>query len=308
MSIRPHPKLAIYLGYSLLQLTDNKSFAYLTQDAVRDSVAVLPFESDYYYSFPIVPKYQQQQYNTRQESSYINFSYYPIPGLKITPAFNYLHISTSIVQAEPYSTLKTDTAWYNKVDTTWHTFDYTSYDYRISSTDTSYTNYVLSLAVNKDLGNFNAGINGTYARLWDQNHYQVGASISWYPLGNTNLYTHSTFNFQLEPLRTNFIFEQMAGGKIYKNGWLEGFITLGELKNYNEKNAYLVYNQVYPVKLRFGITYYPYIGKNFEVLLIGRFQKTGTVLTSFTTTQPMPVQSYPDYKYTTFALGVKLKI
>jgi hypothetical protein len=308
MCIRPFPKLSIYLAYSVVNRTDNQSFAYLTQDARRDSVTELEYETDYYYSFPLVPEYEQKTYDTRQESSYINFSWYPVPGLRITPAFNYLHISTTVLTAAPFSYLKTDTAWFNKFDTTWHAFDYAATDYTISSRDTSYTNYVFSLAVSKDAGKFNTGINGTFARLWDRKYYQFGASLTWYPLGNTNLYTNTIFTCQTDPEKTKIIFEQLAGGRIYKSGWLEGFFTLGELKNYNEKNAFLVYNQIYPVKMRFGFTFYPYIGKNIEVMLLARFQKIGTLLTTYTTEQSAPIRSNPDYKYSTFGLGIKLKI
>jgi hypothetical protein len=167
---------------------------------------------------------------------------------------------------------------------------------------------VFSIAVNKDVGKFNAGLNATYSRLWDQKYYQFGASLTWYPFGNTNLYANSVLTYQSDPSTPKLIFEQLAGGKVYKYGWLEGFFTLGELKNYNEKNAYLVYNQIYPIKFRYGFTFYPYIGKNLEVILIARFQKTGMLMTTYTTEQPTPIRSYPDYKYSTFGIGLKLKI
>lgn len=308
MSIRPVPKLLVFIGYSDLRLTDRKSFAYLTQEAVRDSVVDKMYSINYYYSFPA--SYRQEDLNTRQQSSYINLTYFPVPGLKITPAFNILKINANRLNATFTPEAYTDTAYYYKIDKTWHTFSDTAFKYTFSRSDTSFTNYVVSLAVNKDIGKINAGINGSFSRLYDRKVYQLGASLAWYPLGNTNLYTVSNLTFQKDSTWTVSVFEQMAGGKIYKNGWLEGFVTLGEMKNSNEKNAYLVYNQIYPMSLRWGITFYPFIGKHLEIMLIYKYHKIGSLLTTykFINDESEMYETNPAYKFSTITGGIKWKL
>jgi len=308
LSIRPVPKLLIFLGYSDLRLTDRKSFAYLTQEAIRDSVVDKMYSIDYYYSFPA--SYRQEDLNTRQQSSYINLTYFPVPGLKITPAFNILKINANRLKATFAPEAYTDTSFYRKIDKTWHTFSDTAYKYTFSRSDTSFTNYVVSLAVNKDIGKFNAGINGSFSRLYDRKVYQLGASLAWYPMGNTNLYTLSSLTFQMDTARKVYVFEQMAGGRIYKYGWLEGFVTLGELKNYSEKNAYLVYNQIYPMNLRYGITFYPFIGKHLEIMLMYKYHKTGSLLTTYKLTSDGSAmyETNPAYNYSTLTGGIKWKL
>ncbi len=307
LNFRPHSRLSIFLGYSDMRITDRKTFGYLSQHAERDTIIELEYERDYFYTFPNVKNLAEQEFNNQQSALYLNLTYYPVSGLKITPAFHYLHINSNSIIASPVATTKSDTAWYNKFDNTWHMFEYTAYDYEIKSYDSSYSDYIISIGVSKEHGNCSLGINGTYAELLNKKLYQFGASLTWYPFGNTNLYTNSRITYLFDQKKTTTVFEQMAGGKIYENGWLEGFFTWGEIKNYNEKNAYIVYNQVYPVKMRCGVTLYPYLGEHFELMLIYRFQRIGLLLTSATYTDSQPVVSNPDLKFSTFVGGVKWK-
>ncbi len=307
LNFRPLPRLSVFLGYSLIELTDKKSYGFYSVNAVRDSVVDRQFTTDYFYSFPLQKNMEEKEFKNKQSSFYLNLSYFPFPGIKITPAFHYLKIDASRVFATSTTTAMTDTAWYNKTDTSWHTFDYTSYNYKITGSDTSYYDYVLSLAIDKEIGKFSCGISGTYARMLDQKIYQVGASLSWYPLGNSDLYAHSSLTYQINDTTSTAVFEQMAGGKLFKYSWLEGFFTWGQLKNFNEKNAYLVYNQVYPVKMRWGLTFYPYIGKHLEVMLMYRYQKIGLLLTTSSLSETSTSVTNPNFTFSMVTSGLKWK-
>ena len=160
------------------------------------------------------------------------------------------------------------------------------------------------------------GINGTSSRIMDKKINQFGASLSWFPFGNTNLYTLSSFTYQVENNTTTpkqngnatnkTIFEQMVGGKLYKQGWIEGYITFGEIKNFTDKYAYLVYNQVYPIKSRIGITFYPYIGRHLELMLMYRYEKMGLYLTT-TSADTQSLVTNPDCNTSIVSSGVKWK-
>ena len=307
LNFRPIHNVSVFMGYSQIEITDKKSISHLSMDAVRDSISELEFERDYWYSFPISNNLKELEFKNKQSSYYLSATYIPVPGLKISPSFHYMHINSTSVTATPAATILSDTARYNKFDSTWHTFEYSAYNYNITTADSSYSDYVLSMAASKDIGKFNVGLNGTYALMLNQKYIQFGASVSWYPFGNTNLYTNSSFTLQKGQSAYTKIFEQMVGGRIYPSGWLEGFVTLGELKNFNEKNAYLVYNQVYPVKMRWGMTFYPYIGKHLEVMLMYRYQKIGLLLSTAKLSDTTPLVSNPDYTYSTLITGVKWK-
>ncbi len=316
LSLRPLSNLSVFLGYSQINLTDKKSFGYLSQDAVQTSVTDTTYGKVYNYSFPVVKNYAEKEFRNQQKSFYLSLNYYPVPGLKITPAFHILHINAQRVFAVQTQTALSDTAWYNKYDTSWHTFDYTAYDYEITTSDTSYYDHVISLSVSKEMGRFCAEINGTSSRIMDKKINQLGASLSWYPFGNTNLYAHSSFTYQIEndiatttqngSSTTKTIFEQMVGGKLYKQGWIEGYITFGEIKNFTDKYAYLVYNQVYPIKSRIGITFYPYIGRHLELMLMYRYEKMGLYLTT-TSADTQSLVTNPDCNTSIVSSGVKWK-
>ena len=309
ISLRPLPNLSVFMSFSKIALTDKKSFGYLSQDAVRDSIVGLQYENDYYYSFPIKTKYAEQEFSNQQLSYYLGLTYFPVAGLKITPSVHYLHIQAKRVFADQTVTAKTDTAWYNKFDNTWHTFNYNAYDYTITTTDTSYFDHVFSLSVAKDMGKFSFELRGSHSRILEKKISQIGASISWYPMGNTNFYTSSSFTYLNDQTTTSKVFEQTIGGKFYKNGWIEGFAMLGELKNYNEKNAYIVYNLIYPVSMRLGATIYPYIGQHLEFMLMYRYQKMGLFLTTISptqsTTETTTTVTNPGYNYSSLTAGVK---
>ncbi len=309
INLRPLPNLSVFMSISKIALTDKKSFGYLSQDAVRDSIVGLQYEKDYYYSFPIKTNYAEQEFSNQQLSYYLGLTYFPVAGLKITPSVHYLHIQAKRVFAGQTVTAKTDTAWYNKFDNTWHTFNYNVYDYNITTTDTSYFDHVLSLSIAKDLGKFSFELRGSHSRILEEKISQIGASISWYPKGNTNFYTASSFTYLNDQTTTSKVFEQTIGGRFYENGWIEGFAMLGELKNYNEKNAYIVYNLIYPVSMRLGATIYPYIGQHLELMLMYRYQKMGLFLTTVSPTQSntetTTTVTNPDYNYSSVTAGVK---
>ena len=303
VNLRPLPNLSVFMSFSKIALADKKSFGYLTQDAELDTIVESIYESDYYYSFPIKMNYAEQGFNNRQLSYYLGLTYYPVTGLKITPSVHYLHIHAKRVFAEQTIQQKTDTAWYNKFDNTWHTFNYNAYDYSITMSDTSYYDHVFSLSMAKDFGKFAFELKGSHSRILEKKIFQIGATISWFPMGNTNLYTSSSLVYLNDQSNGSTVFEQIIGGRIYKKGWIEGFATVGELKNYNEKNAYLVYNLVYPLSLRAGATIYPYIGKHLDLMLMYRYQKIGLFLTSVSEKQTTVTN--PEYSYSTLTAGVK---
>jgi len=65
------------------------------------------------------------------------------------------------------------------------------------------------------------------------------------------------------------IFSQTVGTHVLKTVWAEAFVTLGNLKNYNDHKALYIYNSIDPTTFRSGLTLFWYLGKS--VTLIGNY-------------------------------------
>ncbi len=309
IGLRPFSKLSVFAGVSKIELKDRKSFGLDSLGFVPDHINSLQYENDYFYKRFFFNKHTVSgDINNQQISFYLNLNYYPWPGVKVTPAINLLRINSTQVDANINYEHYIDTTYLDKFTGLWHTalID-SSYDYTISKTDTSFYDYAFSLAVSKEIGMFTLGINGTYSRMYGEKIYQIGATLAWYSIGNTNFYTISTLNFLKNKRSKTYVFEQLVGGKIYKNGWLEGFVTFGELVNYTEKNAYLVYDQPYSYTKRMGITFYPYVGKHLELMVMFRNQMVGIFYTTSTLGQSQPVTLNQPYSYSSLLTGIKWK-
>lgn len=155
-----------------------------------------------------------------QDEYYGNIELSLKKGLKITGAAHFLWIG------------------YDRRDAFYNQSGILTFDTVANSED----DYVLSLAVMKEFTFGSLNISGTYGRSDKDTINQLGASFVYYPFGNINFYgATGMINFwDIEGYRP--IFTQEIGGKIYKNLWFEGNVTIGQLQNYAEKNAFVIYN------------------------------------------------------------------
>lgn len=82
---------------------------------------------------------------------------------------------------------------------------------------------------------------------------------------NLNMYMTSALSFLNQPDINRFIYNQKAGFRIFKKGWVEGNITIGDLTNYNDFNAMYVYNLIDPTTLRAGASFFFFSGKHISL-------------------------------------------
>jgi hypothetical protein len=115
--------------------------------------------------------------------------------------------------------------------------------------------FAASLAFDKKLLFYGINVFANFSSLNGFKQKQLGIIFSTFPKGNLNLYTLSTIVFHKSNRGNSFIFEQTAGVKIYKYLWTDGFITLGQLENYTEQNAYVVNNLSENIDSRFGLSF-----------------------------------------------------
>jgi hypothetical protein len=176
-------------------------------------------------------------YNTKQVSSdliirqqeyYINADWFMKKGFNLTPAFHFLSLK--------YKTNNT-------------------------KTDTNMRKYVASLALSKRFTNTHVSLFGTYSDFEESMQIQAGLLLTLCPFSNLKFYSttgvvnknnftnnsppgngNKGHNESKQTVSSSFVFSELLGVKYYKNNWLEISATYGELKNYNEKNAMVVYD------------------------------------------------------------------
>lgn len=118
-------------------------------------------------------------------------------------------------------------------------------------------NYVGFISMYKYLPLITIGGSVYYAGLNDEKQLQTDIMLSWYPLGNLNVYAVSTLSFQSEQNQLNAqthrqVFFQQLGGKITNNLWLEVFGSTGDMKNFLRNDAVVVYNAMDMVRQQVG--------------------------------------------------------
>ena len=214
-------KASVYLGYSFLNIKNYQEY------------------SREFKLFEQPPQYNQWNFDntTQQHEIYFNLNFLITKGLSITAAFHFLSI-----KAESYN-MQWDTQTQKDVFT---------------PEETTQDDWVTSLALNKNIGKFDLGLHASYSKLSSDNQYTGGTTLAFYPLGNLNFYSISdvTILKQKEESDKNYlIFSQKIGLKLFKYLWSEALVSFGDRKNYNQDNAFVVYNDLNTIKNQFGIDF-----------------------------------------------------
>jgi hypothetical protein len=95
-------------------------------------------------------------------------------------------------------------------------------------------------------GRFAIRLGGIYSSINDASQLTGTAGLTWYPMGNLDLYLGSSLNvhneFNEEETSTEFIPDLLIGFGISSKVWMEFSGSYGEMKNYTEGNGYIVFN------------------------------------------------------------------
>jgi hypothetical protein len=181
-----------------------------------------------------------------------------------------------------------DTAFYSAFDSTYHTFPYTRYLYSFDQKDTSFNNYLIGLRITKDLGTFDIGISGSWSNLNNKKQIQAGVLLTYYPLGNLNLYGTTTITGFFQGRDKRLLLSQVVGGKIIPWMWLEGNLYWGDYTNANIYNGSVVYNNNDIIDYRAGANLIFIVGEHLQLSLIYQyFRKKSHQLYYIKTTDPV---------------------
>ena len=168
-------------------------------------------------------------YQIFQQEYYLSAAWYMKNGFKLTPAFHYSNMKS-----------KTDSVAF----------------------DTVKNNFVASLSLLKHFSKANVSLYSTYSNFDKNMQIQAGLLLTIYPFSNLKFYSTSgvvsknEFSKPIPPetknkkqnntsgmdITSDFVFYELLGVNLYKQSWFEVSATYGNLKNYNELNAMVIYN------------------------------------------------------------------
>jgi hypothetical protein len=185
-------------------------------------------------------------YTTHQNEYYGNLEIGLPNGIKILPAWNFI--------------------WY-KFDNREVGYDSVSYALTVDTATIHRNEYVVSLSIKKDLPKFAIELNGTYGDFSETNQAQLGLTAFAYPFGNLNFYTQTSFVNVWQSGAYSPIFYQMVGGRLANRIWLEGNFTIGNLTNYAENNAFIIYNAPEKINFKFETVFIYSLNKHLEFSL-----------------------------------------
>lgn len=179
----------------------------------------------YYFNDGLLPFGVDGQ-KIRQHQYYLSPSFTLRGGLVISPAFHYLRISYQI----PYLTgASPGPGGGNNIG---YTEDFTN-------------QMVGGFALALNRGPFRFDLKGIYSSLNRADQVTASAGLTWYPLGNMDLYLGAGLHSHIPDLDKGdlvLIPDGMAGFGIASKVWIEISGSYGDMQNYTESNGYIIYN------------------------------------------------------------------
>jgi tetratricopeptide (TPR) repeat protein len=182
-------------------------------------------------------------YKLTEHDYYISYTH-QFKSFVISPAFHFINVG------------------FNKFIANYNT---TNNSYSFSKKDTSFVNFSSSIALSKAYGIFVYGLTAGYAQLNSYTQLQAGVSAVYYPLATTNFYGTSSITYMNQNQENRFVFAQRLGVKLASKLWFDGGVTYGNLQNYSENNALLVYNTSDKILYKYGITLTAPLTKHLEL-------------------------------------------
>lgn len=140
-----------------------------------------------------------------------------------------------------------------------------THKYFFSKKDTSFINYAASFSLSKSCGIFIYTLTPGYAQLNGLTQIQTGLSATYFPLGTLDFYGTSTLVHLNENNNNRLVLAQKIGLKLIPKLWMEAGITYGNLQNYSENNAFVIFNTGDKIKYKYGISLNSPLSKHIEL-------------------------------------------
>lgn len=124
----------------------------------------------------------------------------------------------------------------------------------------AYRDLAFHASVMKRFPYITANLTADANRLKNQWYKQAGAEFTIYPAGNVNTYLQIGATWLSDSLKTNgrIIAHLTAGRKLLRSLWIEADYYYGDIRNFSERNAYIVYNNLDMITKRMGVNLQSY--------------------------------------------------
>ena len=188
-------------------------------------------KTNYYYYDDSLSRFGVDEQKVVQNQYYISPSFSTRGGLTISPAFHVLRIR---FQA-PYVVTGSGGPGFGGGSS-----------YSIRYADLISNHFVGGLNLLQYVDKFAIRLGGIYSSINDASQLTGTVGLTWYPLGNLDLYMGTSLNvhneLNNEESSIELIPDFLLGFGISSKVWMEFSGTYGNMKNYTERNGYIVYN------------------------------------------------------------------
>jgi hypothetical protein len=123
-----------------------------------------------------------------------------------------------------------------------------------------YRDLALNASLVKRFPFLTIGLSADANKIKDYWYKQAGASLTIYPTGNVNtfFYINGTWLTGDSESGARAIYHAKAGRKLFRSVWLEGDYYYGDIRNYSEANAFVVFNNYDLIRNRLGASLLAY--------------------------------------------------
>ena len=164
--------------------------------------------------------------------------------------------------------------------------------------------YVASLSLKKDISIFALELSGTYGDFGHMVQHQLSLAGYVYPLGNLDLYGKTALTRMWNKNEGRWIFHQMVGWSPFEKLWLEGSATIGQLQDYAEQNAFIIYNSPEEINFKIEGSVIVEVSSKIELSLRYRLLERVNRYLTYTSYEDFTFE-YTNYPYHTLIGGIK---
>ncbi len=300
LNLRITRGFSVSLAYNYLNFQKTKYIQYGRLEDHLVSITDTTWGKNYNYTFPWVIYDTSFRYNVRQHEAYINATVALPWGLKIIPAFHWINVGYNKINPAYRTDTVMDTAFYQSFNNYYGTFPFPRTIYSFEQTDTSFNNYLASLRISKEWGIFNISLTGSLSKLNGKQQKQIGASLTYYPLGNLDFYGTTTATGFFQGKVKRLLLSQVLGAKITPWMWAEGNFYYGDYTNANIFNGAIVYNNSDKIDYRAGATLLFVVGKHIQLSLIYQYFRKESLQTYYIKSKDTSTGAIKEIPQTTY--------
>jgi hypothetical protein len=137
----------------------------------------------------------------------------------------------------------------------------------------TYSGNLFLLSAEPDMNRFSLRVYGSLFQYRNENVLQTGIKAGYVFPVKSDFYLKFSASYLSRSGSSNLVFNPAAGMRLFKNAWIEGNVTTGNMDRYNDFNGLYVYNTYDPVVFRSGGTFIYYLGRHVSFWLNYSYEK-----------------------------------